>query len=56
MIYLCPECGQEIEISDEQVIFMIGGELYSCPCCGTEIIFEKGNLVVLQIEGEDWGE
>ena len=27
-----------------------------CPCCGNEkLLIEKGNLVVLQIEGENWG-
>jgi len=49
----CPECG-EGEIKTE---FLKEGELVTCPICGAELeVTKEGNLVVLQIEGEDFGE
>ena len=51
----CPECGILLTylLSRE----MDEGEIIGCPCCGADLTLNSdGNLVVLQIEGEDWGE
>lgn len=49
----CPECGEgELFLENLSV-----GEIVVCPCCGTELTVNgNGNLEVLQLEGEDWGE
>ena len=53
----CVECYTEIIISDDYE----QGEIIECPDCGAEYVVEfdeNGNktLVVLNLEGEDWGE
>jgi uncharacterized protein YbaR (Trm112 family) len=49
----CPECNYELKSS----LPFFQGEIIACPVCGTELeVTKEGNLVVLQLEGEDWGE
>jgi predicted RNA-binding Zn-ribbon protein involved in translation (DUF1610 family) len=52
MIVECQECLAEFEISNEP----LEGEVFTCPICGEEHILEKGRLISLEFEGEDWGE
>ena len=48
----CPECQSELNLS-----YVESNEIIACPFCGTELIVNcTGNLEVLCIEGEDWGE
>ena len=47
----CPECDHNIEGPFEPA------EVLACPCCGIELeVNQNRQLVVLQLEGEDWGE
>jgi alpha-aminoadipate carrier protein LysW len=53
----CPDCGAELEASDEVTL----GEIINCPGCGLELEVKQvnGSSLVLEeiaIEGEDWGE
>jgi uncharacterized paraquat-inducible protein A len=47
----CPECDQEIDISNIEE-----NELFDCPVCGCPLEFVKGEIIPSSIEGEDWGE
>ncbi len=46
----CPDCGCEMEEPQEK------GEITTCPCCSLELTLEKGKIVPVELEGEDWGE
>jgi DNA-directed RNA polymerase subunit M/transcription elongation factor TFIIS len=51
-LFKCKDCQALIELpSDIQQ-----GEIVSCSCCGLEYEYKNGNLVELEIEGEDYGE
>ena len=51
----CPECGVFLAYLLSKTLEK--EEIIKCPSCGTDLVVsDKGNLVVLQIEGEDWGE
>jgi predicted RNA-binding Zn-ribbon protein involved in translation (DUF1610 family) len=52
MIKNCDDCFCDFEVTDTP----LEGEIFSCPNCGAEYVFQKGSLVCLDVEGEDWGE
>ena len=56
MMYICKDCGSEIEIPEDAE----EGEIIGCGDCGLDFIVKKenGRIVIqeLTIEGEDWGE
>ena len=56
VIATCPECGVDIELEDPVV-----REIVECSECGAELevsaLKEKSaELVVAELEGDDWGE
>ncbi len=51
----CPECGAELELSDETM----EGEIVQCPECGVDlevISLDPLSLELAPEEDEDWGE
>jgi lysine biosynthesis protein LysW len=51
----CPECGYDFDKNHDLEDYQMG-DIVSCPSCGTELELKCGELQILQIEGEDWGE
>lgn len=52
----CPECGGDIELEDPVV-----REIVECSECGAELEVsalqdESAELIVAELEGDDWGE
>lgn len=55
MVCECPECGAEIELSDD----VMAGEIVVCPDCGVEcevLSLDPLELGLAPEEDEDWGE
>ncbi|MHA1712657.1 MAG: hypothetical protein ACTSW4_01230 [Candidatus Ranarchaeia archaeon] len=52
----CPECGGDVELEDPVL-----REIVECPECGVELEVnalndDKVELIVAELEGDDWGE
>ena len=50
--FTCPDCGAELSVPSD----VVENEVISCSSCGAEYIYKAGNLVELELTGEDWGE
>jgi uncharacterized paraquat-inducible protein A len=51
MIKKCPDCDLDIE-----TMSLEEGEVVACQGCGLELLWAKGELSQLTLDGFDWGE
>jgi ribosomal protein S27E len=50
--FLCPDCRAELTLPSD----VFENELISCASCGLELVYSKGKLSQLELEGLDYGE
>ncbi len=48
----CSECKATIQVPED----VIEQEVIACHLCGTEYEYRKGNLLILELDGVDYGE
>jgi predicted RNA-binding Zn-ribbon protein involved in translation (DUF1610 family) len=52
VVILCGDCESPIELGEDAS----EGDIFVCPSCGAEYEYKDGELKILELSGEDWGE